>query len=557
MMLMAKYSDLLGDGQRSSMNYFEQVRRAVGDIPLNIFSTINNQYTLDPASVEAHRSLEAELLSDSIRNKLRRIRQNTPTKPFVAFTRAGALLNLKLLLATSRPTAPYKPTAVGACALHANDFIESPNSGALSSGLLPVVTEFAATWEIQNPREIAPVLRRCYFIYDHLLKKDERIRKLVSDELGVEVEEVAFSGLPFRSYFPLLFGLYTVARNGVEKERTSIINAHDVAAKAGVTPGAFVAFAMSKARTLAVARSEFGLIETADDFKRKVEDSAWTSDVLSFRRKPLLALSDGRYIVLDIQFLFENASAGLSWNFMAAFDSAKATHAFLAYWGGVFERYTQEVLEHYFATSVRRGLQFNGGDIDVLLELPDAALAMEVKSGFIAQDVKGCRDEARFAAEIEKKYVVDQDGKPKGVRQLAASVRALREKRVAGVRTPFQRIYPILVAEDPVMQTFAMNAYLNQLFALEIDRGRDIAPLTVLLIDELEEILPYIAAGDLSWQQVLDARFVGDKVVAAPMHTTFSELHAELNLKSRGDTFLASHGDELISMIDDAYGGLT
>ncbi|MGK2860236.1 MAG: nuclease-related domain-containing protein [Thermoanaerobaculia bacterium] len=552
-MLMAQYSGLLGDGQRSSRNYSEQLRRASGEMPLNVFATINNLLTLDAGASEAHRSFEEELLSESVRRKLQRLRRDTPNERFVAFTRAGALLNLKLLLAVAPPGAPYYATAVGACALHANDFAQSPDTSSLANGRLPVVTEFAAGWESYNPRDIAPILRRSYYIYDRLLKTDANIRQLVLDHIGVEIEAVAFAGLPYRSYFPLLFGLYTTARRACERQRTSIIDASEVAAKASLLPEEFIAFAASKSQTLAEVRNQIGRIDTEAEFTRRVESSAWTSDVLAFRKKPLLVLSDGRYLVADMQFLFENTSAGLSWNFVEALRSKKAKHAFLGYWGSVFERYVQELMEHYLPGAIRRNVGFESRDIDVLVELPDAALVLEVKSGFIPQEVRGCRDQALFRDEIEKKYVVDRQGRAKGVRQLAASARALREKSVPGVSTSFQRIYPILVAEDPVMQTYAMNAYMNELFEREFDRGGDAAPLTVLLIDELEEILPHIAGGDISWKEVLDARLVGDKVVAAPMHTTFAELQAERRMDPRADSFLASHGDELMRMIDDAY----
>lgn len=63
-------------------------------------------------------------------------------------------LNLKLLLASSREVLAFQPTAVGACALHANDYIESEDPSRLQSGLLPVVAEFAATWEINNGRGV-------------------------------------------------------------------------------------------------------------------------------------------------------------------------------------------------------------------------------------------------------------------------------------------------------------------------------------------------------------------------------------------------------------------
>lgn len=319
-----------------------------------------------------------------------------------------------------------------------------------------------------------------------------------------------------------------------------------------MTISEFQTFTISKAQSLDEAQTLIGPIETAADFESHVKNPKWVSDMLWLRRKPLLVLPDNRYMVLDMQFLFENASAGLFWNFMDKFRSAKARHSFSASWGRVFEKYVQQLMEHYFAAT-RRNVTFEAGDIDILLPSASIVLALEVKSGFIAQDVKGARDQHLLATELAKKYVVDDDGRPKGVRQLANSARALRERAVPGFKGSFDRIYPILVVEDPVMQTAAMNAYLNELFEREIDRGNDVAPVTVLLVDELEEILPHVHAADLSWRELLDYRFLYGKVVAPPMHTSFVQLVAERNLRERPETFLKRHGGELIGMINAAY----
>ncbi|HEY6138926.1 MAG TPA: hypothetical protein VI670_14290, partial [Thermoanaerobaculia bacterium] len=365
---MAKYSDILGGGFRSSTNYFEQIGRSAGLIPLNVFATVNNRFSLHESSPEMHASLEAEMLSDSIRTKLSRVRKSRAGEPTtVVFTRAGALLTLKLLLAVPRPETPYKATALGASALHANDFVESFDTTDLSSGLLPVVAEFAGTWELQNPREPGLLLRRSYYIYDCLLRQHEGIRALIERELHASIADVTFAGLPFGKFFPLLFGLHTAARNGIKRQLTSIVDGADVAAKAQISPEAFNTFAAAKARTIDEAKLTFGPIHNADEFRSRVENLAWTSDVRPFREKPLLLIPDGRYMVMDAQFLFENASAGLFWNFMHQLKESKARHLFSGYWGAVFERYTAELIGHYFP-EVRTSVSYPGACADLLLE---------------------------------------------------------------------------------------------------------------------------------------------------------------------------------------------
>lgn len=145
-LLIAKYSDLLGDGARSPKNFHEQVLRLTGDTPLNVFATINNRFSLAPAAADVHATLEHEFLSDSAKNKLARVRRReTDDVSHIVFTRYGALITLKLLLGTPRLQGIHRLTAIGACALHANDYTESADVSDMSSELLPLVAEYAAT----------------------------------------------------------------------------------------------------------------------------------------------------------------------------------------------------------------------------------------------------------------------------------------------------------------------------------------------------------------------------------------------------------------------------
>ena len=86
-MLMAKYADLLGDGERSPSNFWEQILRLSGEIPLNVFATINNRFSFDQRAFEVHAALEHDFLSESIKNKLARTRRKHANDPFlIVFT---------------------------------------------------------------------------------------------------------------------------------------------------------------------------------------------------------------------------------------------------------------------------------------------------------------------------------------------------------------------------------------------------------------------------------------------------------------------------------------
>src|SRR5438874_395156 len=107
--LLIKWSDVF-ECPRSPQNYYEQVLRCVGDIPLNIFATVNNRFCRENLGPDAQQHLEDEMLSDSIKNKVARLRKREMQgRDSLIFNRAAGLLNLKLLLSMKRVVGRYTP----------------------------------------------------------------------------------------------------------------------------------------------------------------------------------------------------------------------------------------------------------------------------------------------------------------------------------------------------------------------------------------------------------------------------------------------------------------
>jgi hypothetical protein len=544
--LMAKYSDLFGC-ERSPANYLAQLRRCSGLIPLNVLATINNRLVIGEP---AHGSWEHEFLNENTRNRMLRFRSRV-TEECVVFTRAGSLLNLKLLLALQPSSVPFRSTAIGAIATHSNDYGESVDTQHLSSGVLSVITEFAPTWELFNIRELLPLLARSFHLY-RLAQDDERMTALFRKPL----EDVPLGGLTFRMYFALLFGIYSSVRKNVVAAPfpTSILNAVEIATMAGLTVDQFNTFASAKAMTFDEARSCVGWSATDNTFKQNVTSSRWASSPLAFRARPVLKLDDGRFLVLDLQFLFESASAGLSWSLMQELGTPHERLRFLDTWGDLFERYVRDLLTHYYPDQEVARTYPPDGQIDAILSIGEDVVVVEVKSGFIAEAAKGSRDMRTIDEALRNKYVTDKKGKKDrgvGVRQLVATTKALLSGKVSGV-TATGRIIPVLVGEDPILRTPGMNTYLNDFFSEEIASDR-VAPLTVVLIDELEDVLPQIRAGDFTWLDLVTSRFEGERMVAAPVSMTLADLAASRGFSWKPDTFLKAQSDALMAMVEDAY----
>lgn len=103
------------------------------------------------------------------------------------------------------------------------------------------------------------------------------------------------------------------------------------------------------------------------------------------------------------------------------------------------------------------------------------------------------------------KFVRDDKGKSKALVQLAESCKAIAEGRIPTVMKP-ARIYPVCVSDEPAVESFFFTTYSNEVFQKEVAAGFGIQPVTMMSVNELEEILPYVSAGSFSWEELLDFR---------------------------------------------------
>ena len=116
-------------------------------------------------------------------------------------------------------------------------------------------------------------------------------------------------------------------------------------------------------------------------------------------------------------------------------------------------------------------------------------------------------------------------------------------------------VYPILVGDEPALQTFAANRYMDEEFTSQLPTPRPaaVAPLTVMSIDELEELLPYLSAGDASWRDALDPRFQQDGVTPDPFHTTWATFRKTHNIAHRPNSFLSDADERVRARIFERY----
>ena len=53
------------------------------------------------------------------------------------------------------------------------------------------------------------------------------------------------------------------------------------------------------------------------------------------------------------------------------------------------------------------------------------------------------------------------------------------------------RIYPVCVSDEPAVESSFFTTYSNEVFQKEVTAGLGIQPVTMMSVNEVEEILPY------------------------------------------------------------------
>lgn len=518
-----------------------------------MFAIVNNALLFHgPLDPRLQTELEAEFADDALREMLAKHRAKHEGG-VILFNRPANLLLMKLLLGVDRLEEGEFPLAlVGELALHANDYIESPEEMWNGDpGLLGILAEFAPIWELNNPRHMFQLFVRTYLLVAEHLPQHENMVDLLRDQLGAAPPDLGIDGLPIEDYLALVFGFFTNVRDAVLKQKTCIIDVEQFFKVTTLSHDGIRKFLERRSGDLDVFRAELKLgIANAASFASYVTNGAKAMDAMVIKQRPILRRHDGRHSILDPVFLIELMSTTLYWTLFDSLDK-KGRDLFSIYWGECFEALVLREMEFFYpkmANMLRTHVEIDEGEIDALVDFGDFVIVMEVKSGLLAKDPRLMRDPNRLRDELHKKFV-----DKKGVRQLVKDARAVVSGKVETIRKNF-RIYPILVGDDPILQCFVANRYLDEQFQAKFsDRPANVAPLTVMLIDELEELLPYVSAGDVGWQEVLDARFEKDGVSPDSFHTNLASIRSKKKISFRRNEFLSDQGDRIGKLIFERY----
>jgi hypothetical protein len=548
------YSNVEG-GSREPAKLWNLVKTtAANDHPVSLFAVINNALIfLGAMNGKLHSELESEFADADLKKALAQSRA-AADGPVVLFNRPAHLIALRLLLGISHADGTDDSmTRVGELTLHVNDYVESPEEiWERDPDLLEIIANFAPVWELLNPRDVFQLFVRTYLLLTEHVATHEGMTTLITEQLGTAPRDLLLDGLKIEDYLALVFGIFTNVRNAVVNDKTCIIDIDQFFRVMTLPLEGLKRFLERRSGDAETFYNELNVTPSdADEFAPYIPNGAKAMDATVIKQRPIFRRTDGRHSVLDARFLIELLSTTLYWTIFDSIPEKKARNTFSTMWGECFESFVLDELEFFYPKSspiLRTRVPFDDGEVDAMLDFGNFVVVFEIKSGLLAKDPRLMRDPKELRSELHKKLV---DGT--GVWQLVKAARAIAGGKVE-MSVKGCRIYPVLIGDDPILQCFTANRYLDEQFTAQLtDRPPNVAPLTAMLIDELEAALPYFCSNEMGWRDTLDARFDAGGVSPDSFHTTLTTMRAEKKIAPRKNEFLSEHGTRIGKLILDRY----
>lgn len=260
-------------------------------------------------------------------------------------------------------------------------------------------------------------------------------------------------------------------------------------------------------------------------------------DYRALRDRPVMITDDGRGMILDPAFFVECVSIGPLFQ-VAKVEGFKA----FAKFGDAFEQYACDILRRMYphcAGLVDR-VAFNvvGKDgrgkafeVDAAVFDVSQAAVVEMKAAFLPEKAISDDNSEALINEIRSKYGASpkKGERDKGVAQLARSIGAIVRGEWIGNNGEFKDIavlHPVLVVHDTRLNAPALGNFLENEFRAILEpvpRGKRVAPLTVVTIQDLENLECSIKG--FSFVQLLDdyARQCPDRMRSLHNFLAFSD----------------------------------
>lgn len=560
-MVYRKFSEVVQPDADLDELYWRALQQADVVNSIGEFSFINANISESRAfDPQIHRNIAARFVLPQLLPAIFDVQFEAGGMP-VLFSRINCLQTIRhlVLYGGSQPIVPSaNPFFVGRLALLSNEFLQVepifPPTGPTTLDLLLLM---APSWDIFDSRNLGHAMSRIYILLTDILPGNDPIVVSLLGRIGMTTSQIQIDGLPLNEFVSIVFGLFAYG-NVVAGEARVLFRISEIFRPTGISQALLVKLIDARARSIGEFRVLLagGQTPTRAMFDDELRRKPFLSESLNcFRKYPMLRLDDDQVVMLDIQFVIELLTSGVYWSIFDGLPGrpSRKREDFKELWGRMYELYIVWLLGQFYppaSAMFTPDISFAGGQVDALLDFGSYVVVMEIKSSLLTEPAKRSADKRTFIADFKRKFVEKSDGSPKAIKQLAAACRAL----LAGaVPTPNRltapAIYPVFVSDEPIVEATFANTYFNEWFQQEgIDDPR-VKPVTVMSTDEIEQILPHAADGDLAWDELLQERFNGTEVRPSSVGQTIYDLLRRKGLRSKQNPALKTKADEVGEII--------
>jgi hypothetical protein len=488
------------------------------------------------------------------------------------FTRTGVLLATKLAIALGENGDQTSDdlTRIGSFLLDANDFIVGARyrGGQGSADYKALMVEMLPSWDLSNPPEVLHALGRVYTMLREIaLTDDARVRALVA-LLPRSLAALQFDGLDLDDYIAILFGIYgrlsSLKLDEVAVGRVNtVIDPESYLGNTKFPKELFERFLANRSKTLQEVRDAIIRNKPVepDRLLANLLGDDEVADMTALRRSPLIRVPDGRILCADLPFITQLLTEGVYWTALETFNRIQRSHGdvFLSLWGRLFELYGANLLRSFYPIEsglLTIDLEHGSGQLDAVFDFGSYVILIEFKASLLTVAARCGRDVAAFETEFHKKFVENARRERKGIQQLADSVNAILNRNLR-FSSDAPVIYSMLVCYESCVDSFWMNRYANEIFAQSVQGGLSptVRPLTLVSMEGLEIALPYVAAGDFTWQTLLESRFSHDVVDERSVYQAIFDLQAANDGTRRINQFLKERFDRIFQVVMARYRG--
>lgn len=258
-----------------------------------------------------------------------------------------------------------------------------------------------------------------------------------------------------------------------------------------------------------VDRVGISMDEIVEAFDRYGGEATLFRDILPFRARPLLKLGADGLAYLSPQFLAEKGGVDLFWLLADDPGGAQQQRPWTDDYSLLFEGYVRSILlglspeatgGRYVSTLKWEGAK--PGELDGAIVSGKTLVLLETKASLLSQRILARGELTAVQRELQRKFVVGEGRKAKGLRQLARTIDWLAGERYRGRSVEdidlrqITRIIPVLIVADRAL----LFPGLGRWFQREMKRllrpsWCRVGPVTICGIEDLEGLEHRALAG--------------------------------------------------------------